>query len=154
MAGGLEIRRARPEELDACADLYLRVLVETFTWIDPAQHDRRDFLSAAREEEIYVALENGRLVGLAGYYPPMRFIHSLYVAERGRGIGKALLDRLVERAGGAISLKVQAKNRRAQDFYAREGFTAVERGRDPDSDVVWIRMVRSRLPFSPPAGRR
>jgi GNAT superfamily N-acetyltransferase len=142
MAAGLEIRRARPEEMGACADLYVRVLVDTFTWLPPETHDRREFLRSAREEEIWVALEDGRIVGLAGFYVPMRFIHSLYVTERGRGIGKALLDRLVERAGGSISLKVQAKNLRAQAFYLREGFVPTERGRDPGSDVPWIRMVR------------
>jgi GNAT superfamily N-acetyltransferase len=138
----MEIRRARPDELEACADLYLQVLVDTFTWIPPDRHDRREFLRAAREEEIYVAVEDGRIVGVAGYFPPMRFVHSLYVAERGRGVGKALLDHLSARAGGTISLKVQAKNLRAQAFYAREGFVATERGRDPGSDVAWIRMVR------------
>jgi len=142
MAGALEIRRARPEELGACADLYLKVLTDTFTWIDPARHDRREFLRAAREEEVYVAIEDGVIVGLAAYYPPMRFIHSLYVTERGRGIGKALLDHLTERAAAAVSLKVQAKNLRAQAFYTREGFTPVERGRDPGSDVTWIRMAK------------
>ena len=35
MAQDLEIRRARPEELQACADLYLKVLVDTFTWLHP-----------------------------------------------------------------------------------------------------------------------
>jgi GNAT superfamily N-acetyltransferase len=142
MADGLEIRRARPDELEACADLYLKVLVETFTWLPPDHHDRHEFLRAAREEEIYVAVEGGRIVGLAGFYAPMRFIHSLYVDERGRGVGKALLEALYRRAKGAISLKVQAQNVRAQAFYAREGFVALERGRDTDSDVTWIRLVR------------
>ena len=142
MAGGLEIRRARPEEISACADLYLRVLTETFTWIPPGRHDRREFLRAAPDEEVYVAVEAGRIIGVAGFYRPMRFIHSLYVTERGRGIGKALLDHVIERACGPVSLKVQAANKRAQAFYAREGFTPTERGRDPGSDVTWIRLVR------------
>jgi GNAT superfamily N-acetyltransferase len=142
MAGGLEIRRARPEEIAACADLYLKVLTDTFTWVASEQHDRREFLRAVPDEEVYVALEDGRIVGVAGFYRPMRFIHSLYVELRGRGIGKALLDHLSARAGGPLALKVQAQNLRAQAFYAREGFTATERGRDPGSDVTWIRLVR------------
>jgi GNAT superfamily N-acetyltransferase len=148
MAQDLEIRRARPEELPACADLYLRVLVETFTWLPSERHDRREFLRSARDEEIYVALEAGRLVGVAGFYRPMNFIHSLYVTERGRGIGKALLDHVAKIARGPLSLKVQEANRRAQAFYAREGFVATERGRDPGSDVVWIRLVRESPPKS------
>jgi GNAT superfamily N-acetyltransferase len=138
----MEIRRARSEEIPACADIYVQVLTDTFTWIAPEQHDRREFLRSAREEEIYVAVEGGRILGVAGYFAPMRFVHSLYVTDRGRGIGKALLDHMSTRAGGPISLKVQAANLRAQAFYEREGFVATERGRDNDSDVAWVRMVR------------
>ncbi|CAN7502468.1 GNAT family N-acetyltransferase [Phenylobacterium sp. LjRoot225] len=142
MAQDLEIRRARPEELPACADLYVRVLRDTFTWLPPERHSREEFLRAARDEEIYVAVRDGRIVGLAGFYRPMNFIHSLYVDDRGRGIGRALLDEVSRRAGGPISLKVQQANLRAQAFYAREGFVAAERGRDRGSDVQWIRLVR------------
>jgi GNAT superfamily N-acetyltransferase len=142
MAPGLEIRRARPEELQACADLYLKVLTDTFTWLPPERHDRAEFLRSARDEEIYVALLDGRLVGMAGLVRRMSFVHHLYVTERGRGVGKALLDRLEAVASGSLSLKVQEANLRAQAFYAREGFVAVERGRDPGSDVDWIRLIR------------
>jgi hypothetical protein len=80
----VEVRRARTEEIGACADLYLRVLTETFTWLPPERHRRDDFLRAAKEEETYVAVEGGRVLGLAGYYRPQNFIHSLYVDLRGR----------------------------------------------------------------------
>jgi len=141
MAADLEVRRMRPEERGACADLYVRVLRETFTWVPPERHRRDDFLNAARDEDVYVAVEDGRILGLAAFYPPQNFLHSLYVAQRGRGVGKALLDHVRAMADGPVSLKVQAPNRRAQAFYAREGFTCVERGRDPGSDVSWLRLV-------------
>ena len=144
LAQELEIRKARPEEIQACADLYLKVLVETFTWLAPERHDRREFLRSVRDEDIYVAVEDGRLVGLAGFYRPLNFLHSLYVTERGRGVGKALLDHVLRIAGGRVSLKVQEANRRAQAFYAREGFVGTERGRDPGSEVTWIRLVRDK----------
>jgi GNAT superfamily N-acetyltransferase len=144
MAQDLEIRRARPDELQACADLYVKVLTDTFTWLPAERHDRGEFLRSAREEEIYVALDAGRIVGVAGFYRPMNFIHSLYVAERGRGVGKAMLHYLAAAARGPLSLKVQAANRRAQAFYAREGFVVTERGRDPGSDVTWLRLVREK----------
>ena len=140
----VEVRRARPEELDACADLYVRVLRETFTWQPPDRHRREDFLRAARDEEVYVAVDAGRIVGLAAVYRPQNFLHSLYVEGRGRGIGKALLDAVAAAAEGPLSLKVQAPNLRAQAFYRREGFTCIEHGRDPGSDVAWLRLVRQR----------
>lgn len=148
MAQVVEIRRATPDELPACADLYVTVLTDTFTWLPAERHDRREFLRSARDEEIYVAVEGGRLVAVAGFFRPMNFIHSLYVVERGRGIGKALLDHLARVASGPLSLKVQAANLRAQAFYAREGFVATERGRDPGSDIPWIRLMREAAPKS------
>jgi ribosomal protein S18 acetylase RimI-like enzyme len=144
LAQGLEIRRARPDEIEGCAALYVKVLSETFTWLAPDRHDRREFLRSVRDEEIYIAVEDGQIVGLAGYYRPLNFIHSLYVSERGRGIGKAMLDFLCAAASGPVSLKVQAANRRAQAFYAREGFSMTERGCDPGSEIEWIRMVKAR----------
>jgi ribosomal protein S18 acetylase RimI-like enzyme len=138
----MEVRRARSEELGACADLYVRVLSETFTWLPPERHHREDFLRAAGEEEIYVAVEGGRILGLAGFYRPQTFLHSLYVDVRGRGVGKALLDHVLSVAEGPLSLKVQAPNRRAQAFYRREGFYCTEHGRDPGSDIAWQRFVR------------
>jgi ribosomal protein S18 acetylase RimI-like enzyme len=138
----LLIRRARTDELGACADLYVRVLRETFTWLPPERHRREDFLRAAREEEIYVAVEGERIVGLAALYRPQNFLHSLYVDDRGAGVGKALLDHIAEAADGPLSLKVQAPNRRAQAFYRREGFLCTEHGRDPGSDIGWLRLVR------------
>jgi GNAT superfamily N-acetyltransferase len=136
----LTVRRARPEELADCARIYVDVLRETFTWIPPERHREEDFLRAAREEEIYVAIQDGRIVGVAGFYAPQNFLHSLYVTERGRGIGKALLDYLARGLDGALSLKCQAANRRAQAFYLREGFRCTERGED--AGVAWLRFVR------------
>ncbi|MDB5422758.1 MAG: acetyltransferase [Phenylobacterium sp.] len=138
----LELRRARPEELGRCADLYVKVLRETFTWLPPDRHREEDFLRAAREEEIYVAVAGGQILGLAALYRPQSFLHSLYVDVRGRGVGAALLDLVTARADGPLSLKVQEPNARARAFYAREGFVCVEHGRDPGSDVAWLRLVR------------
>lgn len=136
---GLTLRRARVDELAACAGLYVRVLRDTFTWVPPDRHRAEDFLAAARDEEIFVAVEGGRIVGLAALYRPQAFLHSLYVTERGRGIGKALLDHVIAAAGGNLSLKCQAANRGAQAFYIREGFRCIEAGED--GGVAWLRFV-------------
>ncbi|WP_372780907.1 N-acetyltransferase family protein [Phenylobacterium sp.] len=138
----MEVRRARSDEIGACADLYVKVLSETFTWLPPERHSREDFLRSAREEEIYVAVEAAQILGLAGYFRPQNFLHSLYVDARGRGVGKALLDHVVGLGDGPLSLKVQAPNRRAQAFYRREGFRCIEHGRDAGSDIAWQRFVR------------
>ena len=139
LAVSVHVRRARPDELPVCADLYVRVLRETFTWIPRDRHKAEDFLRAAREEEVFVAVEAGRIVGLAALYRPQAFLHSLYVEARGRGIGKALLDHVIAAAGGGLSLKCQAANLGAQAFYVREGFRCTEAGED--GGVAWLRFV-------------
>jgi GNAT superfamily N-acetyltransferase len=140
LPGGLVLRPARADELAACARLYVRVLSDTFTWIPPERHREADFLAAARDEDVYVAVEGDRIVGLAAIYRPQRFLHSLYVTDRGRGIGRALLDHVAEAAGGTLSLKCQAANTRAQRFYLREGFRCTEEGEE--GGVAWLRFVR------------
>lgn len=137
----LVIRRARVDELAACAGLYVRVLRETFTWVAPDKHRGEDFLTAARDEEVFVAVEDGRILGLAALYRPQIFLHSLYVEERGRGVGKALLDHVLGETGGSLVLKCQAANLGAQAFYDREGFIVIEAGED--DGVKWLRYVRS-----------
>lgn len=136
----LVIRRARVDELASCAGLYVRVLRETFTWVAPEKHRSEDFLAAAGDEEIYVAVQDGRILGLAALYRPQVFLHSLYVEERGRGIGKALLDHVLAETGGSLVLKCQAANLGAQAFYDREGFIVIEAGED--DGVKWLRYVR------------
>ncbi|WP_337187440.1 GNAT family N-acetyltransferase [Phenylobacterium sp.] len=136
---GLVIRRARPDELGACANVYVRVLTDTFTWLPPERHRAEDFLAAARDEEVFVAVDAGRIVGVAALYRPQAFLHSLYVGDRGRGVGRLLLRYVLAAAGGRLELKCQTANRRAQAFYLREGFRCVEAGED--GGVPWLRFV-------------
>lgn len=136
------VRPARLEELPIAAAIYQRVLRETFTWLPASAHNAQDFLNWAHEEEVYVAVEAGRILGVAAFFRPGNFIHSLYVAQRGRGVGQALLDHLQSVADGPLSLKCQTANRRAQAFYRREGFRVVEEGADPPPGVPWLRMRR------------
>ena len=137
---GLILRRARTDELAACARIYVRVLSDTFTWLPSDRHSEADFLDAAREEDIYVAVDRGRIVGVAALYRPQDFLHSLYVTERGRGIGKRLLHHVLVAAGGRLSLKCQTANTGAQAFYLREGFRCVETGEN--DGIPWMRFAR------------
>lgn len=116
------------------------MLTDTFTWLPPDRHSEADFLAAARDEEIYVAVEADRIVGVAALYRPQAFLHSLYVTERGRGIGKLLLRHVLAAAGGTLSLKCQTANGGAQAFYIREGFRRTEAGED--GGIPWLRFVR------------
>jgi GNAT superfamily N-acetyltransferase len=136
------VRRARLEELPVAASIYQRTLRDTFTWIPAWRHNAQDFLRQVGDEEIYVAVADARIVGVAAFYRPDNFLHSLYVAERRRGVGKAMLDHIIGIATGPVSLKCQAVNLKAQAFYVREGFVITEQGRDPPSGPPWVRMLQ------------
>ena len=96
----VEVRRARADEIAACAALYERVLRETFTWDPPGRHSAADFLAHALDEEVYLARNGDRLLGIAGFHRPSAFLHSLYVETRGAGVGKALLTALIATCEG------------------------------------------------------
>ena len=118
------------------------MLKETFSWAPTDRHRASDFLDAARYEKVFVAVEGGRILGLLSLHEPGGCIHSLYVDDRGRGSGKALVDHVDALVPGPLSLKVQAANRRALAFYQREGFEVIDEGADPPYGVMWQLMTR------------
>jgi len=139
----LTIQRAEPHELADCAALYDRVVREVFTWI---QHEApaAKFLDEAKVEEVYVAKRNGRIVGLASFYRPNNFLHSLYVDRdaRGQGVGSTLFAYIQFSADGPVSLKVEKLNHDAIAFYLARGLVIVDEG-DPDAPGGgWLRMAR------------
>lgn len=102
-------------------------------------------LSAATPENFVLgAFEGGELIGTAGFFrkPTLKRKHKgqvwgMYVADRarGRGVGKALMAALIERARelpdlDAILLSVAASQAAAQKLYSSLGFEAygLERG--------------------------
>lgn len=126
------IRRARSEEIAACAELYERVGNATFTWRPMNWFRAVDFLRFATEEIVYVAESNGQILGIVSLYRPESFVHCLYVdmPAQGLGVGTALLAHVAKEARGPLSLKVDEPNTRALSFYKRLGFTERESGDD------------------------
>jgi GNAT superfamily N-acetyltransferase len=104
-----------------------------------------------------VAAENGALVGMATYFTifstfiakPGLWLDDLYVYEkfRGRGIGKALLERLCRIAEdngcGRVDWLVSRHNERGQKFYERIGANISEKARLVRLDEAGIRQLAS-----------
>jgi GNAT superfamily N-acetyltransferase len=95
----------------------------------------------ANRSMIVAQAEDGRVLGFAAVYMPDAFVHHLYVdpTQTGQGVGRALLAAAVALAGGRATLKCQARNTRALQFYRREGWTEAECG-ETDGEP-WIRML-------------
>jgi len=136
------IARARHHDLAEAAALYHRVATATLHWMPPNSFTPAVFMEQARHETVWLAWEEGRIVGLAALYEPDSFLHSLYVdaGRQGRGIGLALLNTVAAAAAGPLSLKVEVQNLRARRFYAREGFSERETGVSDGSQ--WILLSR------------
>lgn len=98
-----------------------------------------------------VAEEDGRVVGYVGAQkvPPEADVMNLAVApaERGRGLGAALLEALAARLQGdgitALFLEVRVSNTPARSLYAAQGFVEVGRRKkyyvNPTEDALILR---------------
>lgn len=139
------IRRARPDELKLCADLYARAGNAAFTWRPPGWFKAADFLEHAKTEEVYVAESRGAILGVLAFFRPSNFVHSLYIEPSAQGLrlGTALIEAATKIADAPLSLKVDEPNTRARAFYEKLGFTdAHETG--IDSGIRWLRLKRTR----------
>ena len=139
----ITIGLATSAELPACARLYVEVNRTYFTWDEPgSRHREADFLRFAEEEEIWVARRDGALAGFLAYYRPEHFLHLLYVAEaqRGQGVGSALLRHIRAETGVPHSLKTEEPNLAARRFYENRGYSVA--GHGEKDGVPWI-LLRS-----------
>ena len=97
-------------------------------WVSHYSQVKEQLLQA----DIYVYEQDEKIQGfveMMHHYLAGIFVDKQY---RSRGIGKILLDYIKENYP-AFSLNVYQKNRRALDFYLREGLVIAEKGVDEDT---------------------
>jgi GNAT superfamily N-acetyltransferase len=123
------IRRARLEDEEEIGEAFVASL-ESLTFL-PQLHtveETRRFIGeiVPRDHEIWVAEEDGRVVGLAAIGEDT--LGHLYVHPdaQGRGIGTALLDKTKELRPRGFTLWTFPQNDRACSFYARRGLRAIQ----------------------------
>ena len=115
---------------------------------DRSAAEAADYLAEAvrgqiPEAEICVWEEDGAVLGFIGLTDG--YVAGLFTAEghRSRGIGRRLLEHCRERYD-RLTLRVYVRNRRAVDFYLREGFSIVSEEMDEGTGereyvMVWTR---------------
>ena len=146
----LLLERAVPADIDSIHHL----LAEQFDEhdIDTSTKVLRHAIAAVLQNEalglFVVARDGGEIVGLAAlsfawtleHGGKSAWLDELYVVpeRRGRGIGRALLVRVIDEARAlgckAIDLEVEEAHRRAERLYEREGFRPLARTR-------WVKSV-------------
>lgn len=141
------IRRGRPDESDAVARLY-RVTAERewdFLYPHTPQEDRRFFRAAFDKGPVWVAEDDGALVGFIA--ARRGWIDHFYVlhARHGEGIGRALLKRALK-GRSHVRLWTFQVNARSRAFYRRQGFVealftdgAANEEKEPDVMLEWRR---------------
>lgn len=146
---GIVLRRARDDEADTIADVFIRVRRENADVIPEPVHDE-DSIHAwfstvvMAHRDVWVAERDGAVVGFLALQRP-DWVEHLYLlrAATGHGIGRALLDIARRELGGPLQLWTFQSNIGARRFYERQGFIGVEQTDGdneegaPDIRYVW-----------------
>jgi GNAT superfamily N-acetyltransferase len=147
----VELRAARADEIDALANLYARCQRQ-MTYILPMPDEHIPLVAEMIErlEEVWLAEENGRIIGFLGIDRSQRngweVLERLYVDPdaQNRGVGTALLEQAKALRPDGFVLWVFQKNEGARRFYERHGFRLVKltdgaenMEHEPDALYAW-----------------
>jgi GNAT superfamily N-acetyltransferase len=142
------IRRAAPKDAEEIAETFSRAL-GMLTFLPPlhTEEEHRRFITEAVpvDHEIWVAEEDGRVVGLAAVGE--KSLGHLYVHPdyQSRGIGSQLLEQTKALHPGGFTLWTFPQNEGACRFYERHGLRVSARGDGsgneeglPDVQYEWL----------------
>ncbi len=141
------IRRGRPDESDAVARLYRVTSDREWSFLYPhtPDEDRAFFRAAFEKGPVWVAEDEGVLVGFIA--TRRGWIDHFYVVHErhGEGIGQALIRRAM-RGRSHVRLWTFQVNARSRAFYRRQGFVeavftdgAANEEKEPDVMLEWRR---------------
>lgn len=140
---GLVIRDACEVDTPAVRRLFLDSRRAALYWLDGSAMKPEDFDRESAGESVLVAEHEGQVVGLAAWWPPDNFLHSLYVKpgfER-RGIGTQLLEAALARMGRPVQLKCLTRNQPAMAYYTARGWCELGRGQSAEGEYVLMRLT-------------
>lgn len=122
------LRRARPEDAAAIADIHLRSRRHGLPYLPELHTDAETRFWVAEvmlpQQDVWVAEVAGAVAGFAALHEG--WLEHLYIApeHQGRGLGHALLDLAMARNPGGLQLYAFQRNDRARRFYEQRGFVA------------------------------
>jgi len=125
----VEITLAESEFIEDLCSIYHAARLETSCYPDVNQ-SMSDFIKLVENEVIYIAFDGKIKAGFASVCAPDKFIHHLYVLPKyqGQGIGRKLLEHCLDNHGSPMTLKCDACNLRATQFYKTCGLVVISEG--------------------------
>jgi ribosomal protein S18 acetylase RimI-like enzyme len=148
-----ELRPATQDDVEAIAEMQQASLVETYEpFLGRAVVE--EFVARGNVERYFrkrwrkatVATHRGRIVGVAVLDGTLLDLLWVDAARRSQGIGGALLEEAERQAalsGDELVLEVWRVNRRAVEFYERDGFTIVRAFDDPETGLEKLAMRKT-----------
>jgi len=139
------IRVAQKKDVPDLKKIFLIARKTHFTWRDTSQFQLSDYDKATEGEDIWLAEENGRILGFIALWAPTNFIHHLFIHPhyQGKGIGKKLLEKAKEILQYPITLKVEIPNEKARLFYSKQGWSVVEENNNAEEPYYLMKLEKS-----------
>lgn len=146
----MKIRRYNENDYPMILDIYSKSKLDELRFEEkefellPLEYDEKR-LTELQESDVYV-YENGKILGYGALFKSEIRALFVYPDSRGQGIGKCLLECLLSKGTGSVSLYVAKSNAPAKNFYTSYGFKVVEEFQTTynGNDVLANKMVRAR----------
>lgn len=130
------------KDLDRVMEIWLKSNIEAHYFIDKSYWINnfimvRNLISTS---EVYIYEENNEILGFVGLvdnYIAGIFVDSNY---RNKGIGKELLD-YIKNLKSELSLDVYEKNKKAYNFYIKNGFIIEEKSLDNENNQYEYKLI-------------
>lgn len=123
--------------------LFLESRQRTFFWLDTSAFGLNDFEEQTKGEQIFVAIEERKVIGFISIWLEDNFIHHLYVMEnyKKKRVGSKLLETAIQEMKGRIRLKCLEKNTSAIIFYKRHGFIEQQKGASTEGSFILMEKI-------------
>lgn len=130
------IRLAQEGDRPYLRAIYLLARRKAWSWLNNAEWRLKDFDDVTRDEQIWVAVQDGRQIGFASVWTADNFLHNLFVdpCYQRAGAGSALLRHVQTTFTSDGTLKCLVKNERAVAFYQRHDWHIEATGDSPDGE--------------------
>lgn len=129
----MKIRKYRDSDIGDVFEIYTSARSKGL-FSEEGVSGEEEFSDLIEDEDLFLAVNNDRVVAFISVYPEQSFIHHLYVlpAQQKQGVGTALIDFIRNKYEHPLSLKCEKENKLAVSFYKKSGWKTFKTGSEID----------------------